>query len=168
MEVNNQMSMSPVASSLPRSSDITHWMSTVTRLTWVLREADWQRWLSNLLLEEILLVQEEDYRGVDKPLIVANGIEQFHALVHPERNKREIRHKIWLWRCPLLQVMASLSSWSGWYVFSRGNRVRWINFIRQSVWAQSTISRLRRWHYTISDSCLNYYLVKSWSKDLLQ
>ena len=69
--------------------------SRLSRLTWVLREADWERRLSDLLLEEILLVEEEDDGGVHEPLVVADGVEQFHALVHPESNKTVIRSEIW-------------------------------------------------------------------------
>ena len=37
----------------------------------------------DLVLEQVLLVQEKDDGGVDKPLIVADRVEEFHALHHP-------------------------------------------------------------------------------------
>ena len=37
----------------------------------------------DLVLEQVLLVQEKDDGGVDKPLIVADGVKEFHALHHP-------------------------------------------------------------------------------------
>lgn len=43
--------------------------------------------MQDLLLKEILLVEEKDYGGVDKPFIVADGVEQLHALHHPEDKK---------------------------------------------------------------------------------
>lgn len=51
-------------------------------LTTVLREADGERRLANLLLEEILLVQEEDDAGVREPLVVADRVEQLQTLLH--------------------------------------------------------------------------------------
>jgi len=37
----------------------------------------------DLVLEQVFLVQEKDDGGVDEPLIVADGVKQFHALHHP-------------------------------------------------------------------------------------
>ena len=39
----------------------------------------------DLLQEEVLLVEEENDRCVDEPLVVANGVEQAQALVHSIR-----------------------------------------------------------------------------------
>lgn len=50
--------------------------------TVVLGEADGQRALGNLLLEQVLLVEEQDDGRLCEPLVVANGVEQLHTLVH--------------------------------------------------------------------------------------
>ncbi len=39
--------------------------------------------MSDLLLEEVFLVEEQNDRGVDKPFVVANRVEQLHGLHHP-------------------------------------------------------------------------------------
>ena len=36
----------------------------------------------DLVLKQVLLVEEEDDGGVCKPLVVADGVKQLHALVH--------------------------------------------------------------------------------------
>ena len=41
----------------------------------------------DLVLKQVLLVQEEDDGGVNEPLVVADGVEEFHALHHPEREE---------------------------------------------------------------------------------
>jgi len=51
--------------------------------TCVLGEADGQGAVHDLLLEEVLLVEEEDDGRVREPLVVADAVEQLHALVHP-------------------------------------------------------------------------------------
>lgn len=51
-------------------------------LTLVLWEADCERALSDFLGEEILLVEEEDDGGVHEPFVVADGVEELHALHH--------------------------------------------------------------------------------------
>ena len=48
----------------------------------VLREADGERRLLDLLLEQVLLVEEEDDGGVGEPLVVANRVEQLQRLLH--------------------------------------------------------------------------------------
>lgn len=65
--------------------------------TSVLREADGQRAVGNLLLKQVLLVEEQDDGRLREPLVVADGVEQLHALVHPvlgwdghERGDKEI------------------------------------------------------------------------------
>jgi hypothetical protein len=52
-------------------------------LTCVLGEADGERGLLDLLLEQVLLVEEEDDGGVSEPLVVADGVKQLQALLHP-------------------------------------------------------------------------------------
>lgn len=51
-------------------------------LTGVLGEADCERALADLLLEQILLVQEQDYRRVREPFVVADRVEQLQRLLH--------------------------------------------------------------------------------------
>lgn len=51
-------------------------------VTRVLREADGERRLADLLLEEILLVQEQDDARVREPLVVADRVEQLQTLLH--------------------------------------------------------------------------------------
>lgn len=48
----------------------------------VLGEADRERRPRDLLLEEIFLVQEENDRSVDEPLVVAYGVEKTHGFHH--------------------------------------------------------------------------------------
>ncbi len=38
--------------------------------------------MPDLLREEVLLVEEEDDGGVDEPFVVADGVEELHALHH--------------------------------------------------------------------------------------
>jgi hypothetical protein len=52
-------------------------------LTLVLWEADAERDTPDLLCQEVLLVQEEDERGVDEPVVVADGVKEAQALRHP-------------------------------------------------------------------------------------
>jgi len=52
---------------------VTNRRGTLTR---VVGEADGQWRLADLLLKQILLVQEEDDRGVREPLVVADRVEQ--------------------------------------------------------------------------------------------
>lgn len=56
--------------------------------TWVLRKADGERTARDLLLKQILLVEEEDDGGLGEPLVVADGVEQFHAFMHAVLKKR--------------------------------------------------------------------------------
>lgn len=56
--------------------------SLETLSTGVLREADGQRALGDLLLEQVLLVEEQDDGRLCEPLVIADGVEQLHALVH--------------------------------------------------------------------------------------
>ena len=51
-------------------------------LTFVLWKTDGERTVPDLLREEVLLVEEEDDGGVDEPLVVADGVEELHALHH--------------------------------------------------------------------------------------
>lgn len=53
------------------------------RLTVVLRVADSERTPADLLFEQVLLVEKEDDGGEREPLVVANGVEELHALMHP-------------------------------------------------------------------------------------
>ena len=41
--------------------------------------------MGDLLLEEVLLVEEQDHRGLGEPLGVADRVEQHQRLVHPIR-----------------------------------------------------------------------------------
>ncbi len=62
------------------------WPAFVSRCldcTSVLREADGQRAVGDLLLEQVLLVEEQDDGRLCEPLVVADGVKQLHALVHP-------------------------------------------------------------------------------------
>ena len=51
-------------------------------LTWILREADGERRLFDLLLEQILLVEEQNDGGVGEPLVVADRVKQLQTLLH--------------------------------------------------------------------------------------
>lgn len=51
-------------------------------LTGIFWETNCERALADLLLEEILLVQEQDYRRVREPFVVADRVEQFQRLLH--------------------------------------------------------------------------------------
>ena len=55
----------------------------MSRPTAVLGEADGERAVGDLLLEQVLLVEEQDDGRLREPLVVADGVEQLHALVHP-------------------------------------------------------------------------------------
>lgn len=48
----------------------------------VVSEADGQRNTLDLLGKQVLLVEEEDERGIGEPVVVADGIEQTQALRH--------------------------------------------------------------------------------------
>lgn len=52
-------------------------------LTVVLGVADSKRTPADLLFEQVLLVEKEDDGGEREPLVVANGVEKLHALMHP-------------------------------------------------------------------------------------
>jgi hypothetical protein len=45
-------------------------------------ETDGEWGLSDFVLEQVLLVEEQDDGGFHKPLAVANGIKQLHRLNH--------------------------------------------------------------------------------------
>ena len=51
-------------------------------LTFVLWKTDGERTVPDLLGEEVFLVEEEDDGGVDEPLVVADRVEELHALHH--------------------------------------------------------------------------------------
>ena len=51
-------------------------------LTFVLWKTDGEWAVPDLLGEEVLLVEEEYDGGVDEPLVVADGVEELHALHH--------------------------------------------------------------------------------------
>lgn len=51
--------------------------------TSVLREADGQRAVSNLLLKQVLLVEEQDDGRLCEPLVVADWVKELHAFMHP-------------------------------------------------------------------------------------
>ena len=38
--------------------------------------------MGNLLLKQVLLIEEQDDGGLCEPLVVADGVKEFHALVH--------------------------------------------------------------------------------------
>lgn len=66
--------------------------------TSVLGETDCERTLADLLLEQILLVQEQDYRGVREPFVVADRVEQLQRLLHSVlfysyKNNKEMKHR---------------------------------------------------------------------------
>lgn len=50
--------------------------------TGVFREADGQWRLADLYFKEVHLVEEEDDRGVLKPLVVTDGVKELQRLVH--------------------------------------------------------------------------------------
>ena len=58
--------------------------------TCILSEADGEGGAEDLLLEEILLVEEEDDRGVTEPFVVANRVEQFQTLLHSILGKKTL------------------------------------------------------------------------------
>ena len=51
----------------------------LTCIFWV---ADCERALFDLFLKQVFLVEEEDDGGVCEPLVVADGVEQLHTLMH--------------------------------------------------------------------------------------
>ncbi len=51
-------------------------------LTLILWETDVEWAVLDLFCEEVLLVEEQDDGGVDEPLVVADGVEEFHTLHH--------------------------------------------------------------------------------------
>ena len=57
--------------------------SAAALLTAVFWVADGEWAPPDLLLKQVLLVEEQDDGGVREPLVVADGVEQLHALVHP-------------------------------------------------------------------------------------
>lgn len=50
--------------------------------TCVLRKADGQRRLLDLLPKEIFLVEEENDGGIDEELVVTDGVEEHERLMH--------------------------------------------------------------------------------------
>lgn len=56
--------------------------------TCILRETDGQGAVYDLLLKQIFLVEEENDGGLGEPLVVADGVEQFHAFMHAVLKKR--------------------------------------------------------------------------------
>lgn len=54
-------------------------MSLLTR---VFRVTDSERTLLDLLLKQVLLIEEENDRGVGEPLVVADAVKQLHAFMH--------------------------------------------------------------------------------------
>ena len=61
----------------------------LTCIFWV---ADCEWALFDLLLKQVFLVEEEDDGGVCEPLVVADGVEQLHALVHSVLKERRDAH----------------------------------------------------------------------------
>lgn len=59
--------------------------------TRVIGEADGQRAVLNLRLEQVLLVEEQDDGRLREPLVVADAVEQLHALVHAVLRGKELR-----------------------------------------------------------------------------
>jgi len=57
-------------------------------VTCILRKANCQRRLADLLLEKILFVEEQNDGSVGKPLVVADGIKQIHAFHHSILHRR--------------------------------------------------------------------------------
>lgn len=51
--------------------------------TSVLREADGQRAVDNLLLKQVLLVEEQNDGRLCEPLVIADRVKELHALMHP-------------------------------------------------------------------------------------
>lgn len=58
-------------------------MSRRSDCTSVLGEADGQRAVGDLLLEQVLLVEEQDDGRLCEPFVVADGVKKLHALMHP-------------------------------------------------------------------------------------
>lgn len=52
------------------------------KITCVLRKADCEWGLGNLVLKKILLVQEQDDGGIHEPFVVADGIKKADAFCH--------------------------------------------------------------------------------------
>ncbi len=59
-------------------------------LTRVLGVADSERTPADLLFKQVLLVEEEDDGGEREPLVVADGVEKLHALMHPVLRKEQM------------------------------------------------------------------------------
>lgn len=62
----------------------------VDRLTGVLGVADGERTPADLLFKQVLLVEEEDDGREREPLVVADGVKELHALMHPVLRKEKI------------------------------------------------------------------------------
>ena len=68
-------------------------MLVSSHCTGVLGEADGQGAVGNLILKQVFLVQKQDDGGLSKPLVVADGVKQLHALVHPVLSGHKWTHK---------------------------------------------------------------------------
>ena len=49
--------------------------------------------MGDFLLKQVLLVEEQDDGGLGEPLVVADGVEQLHALMHAVLKRQEMRGK---------------------------------------------------------------------------
>ena len=61
---------------------------------------DFREWsLFDLLLKQVLLVEEEDHRGLQEPLVVQDGVEEpqrfIHSVLLRGREREEEEKRVW-------------------------------------------------------------------------